>query len=134
MSRRDVLGLIAMFLAGPLVVVAGVIIYELGARDAGQLVATIGWLVGGVFWLWAATLVFWRLPDRYSVRAIIAAIPVAVVGALLHNLIYALTGAEEPVFFLVALGVAPAMLIGGFLGFVLHKLRPVHGDGLHSAS
>jgi hypothetical protein len=122
MTRAETARLVAMFLAGPLVWVGAAMISESGAM--------IGWSIGGVLVLWASALLFRRLPPRYCIRAAIAAVPLALMGALLHNLVYGLTGAEEPVFFLLALAVAPAMLIGGLLGLMLHVLWPTDGHGL----
>jgi hypothetical protein len=127
MRKRDVIGLIGMFLTGPVLVTLGAVIYEQGAEDEGGFISTIGWLVGAVFTVWAAVLLLRRRPVRYCLWAMGASIPLAVIGAVMHNLVYAATGAEEPVFFVLALIVAPTLLVGGAIGFVLHKVRPSGG-------
>jgi hypothetical protein len=119
-----------MFLTGPVLVIIGAIVYERGAEDEGGLISTAGWLVGAVFTVWAAVLLLRRLPVRYCLWAMGVSVPLAVIGAIMHNLVYAATGAEEPVFFILALIVAPTLLIGGAIGYLLHRIRPAGGSGL----
>lgn len=46
------------------------------------------------------------------------AFPLFVVAVVAHNLVYGLTDVEEPVFFLIAVLGAPALLVAGLAGIV----------------
>lgn len=74
------------------------------------------------------------LADRVRLFVWLAAasVPVFLTGVLLHNLVDAMLHVEEPVFFLVAVVVAPLMFVGGLLaaaGMGLYRFIRVHGRG-----
>ena len=122
MSKRDFFKWTAMLLAGPILGVTGVVLYEHDiAKDTVGLIAGIGWITTAIVTAWFAVKVFRALPVRYCVWAMIAAIPLAIVSTLLHGLVAVLTDAEEPFFFILAIFGAPLLLIGGFLGWVLPR-------------
>ena len=132
MTRRQrIFTAAAMILAGPAIVMLGVVLSELDAPDplvsGVQVAGGTGGMavaVGGVAILLRA------LAAPYCGRIALAAIPLFVVSVLLHNVISGLTGIEEPVFFLLAVIVAPALLLGGTLAAIIPRHGPPGGAGL----
>lgn len=57
-----------------------------------------------------------------------AALPAFLLGVILHNLVSALIGVEEPVFFLVAIVGAPQLLVAGVAGLLRAAGRDLWGQ------
>jgi hypothetical protein len=123
-QKRHILKWILLLLVGPAVGVGGVVLYEHDiARDTGGLLAGIGWITAAIVTAWFVIKVFRSLPVRYSVWAMLGAIPVAIVSALMHGLVVWLTGEDEPFFFILAIFGSPVLLLGGFIGWVTRRGR-----------
>jgi hypothetical protein len=71
----------------------------------------------------ATTALTWGARPKTYRRLLIAAVAVFVVAAVLHNLMYGLSGVEEPVFLLLAIWGAPALLVAGLVGLVRTGVR-----------
>jgi hypothetical protein len=122
MTRKQVIKWTVLLLVGPAAGVTGAVLYEHDInRDDAGLLAGIGWITAAVVTTWFVVKVFRALPVRYSHWAMLAAIPVALVSAGLHALVFALTGAEEPFFFIIAIFGAPLLFVGGFFGTVIPR-------------
>lgn len=131
MTRRQRAGQVtAMLLAGPAIIAIGGLLFAIGAPDwlVGS-VQILGWLGGAVLIVWAAVILMRPLPPSRCAMIAVLAIPVFILAVLLHNLVSAIFGGEEPVFFLIALVVAPAMLIGGIIAGLLPRRAPHDEDG-----
>lgn len=122
MTRTGILRWSGLLFFGVALGVAGAVMYEHNiARDTAGLIAGVGWITAAVSTVWLTIKVFRALPLRYSDWAMLAAVPVALVSVGLHALIFALTNAEEPFFFILAIFGAPMMFIGGFFGRVMPR-------------
>ncbi len=66
----------------------------------------------------ALTALTWGARPATYRRMLITAVLVFLVAAVLHNLIFGVTGVEEPVFLLLAIWGAPALLMAGLAGLV----------------
>ncbi len=103
----------AMAAAGPLVMLAGGLVFATLSDRAGNGIATVGFAAGFPLCVAAVAFVLWTETAGTCLRVAAMALPLFVVFVVLHNLVYGLIGVEEGVFFLLALLVAPAMLVGG---------------------
>ncbi|HZP57548.1 MAG TPA: hypothetical protein VFC53_08320 [Dehalococcoidia bacterium] len=64
-----------------------------------------------------------RIDRRWSLRMVLAGIVLFAAAVVLHNVISGLTGVEEPVFFALAVLVAPLVLLTGLAGLLAPRLR-----------
>jgi hypothetical protein len=124
MHKRQIVKWTALLLVGPAVGTFGSVMWDYMDKDTAGLIAGVGWLTAAVVTTWFVIKVFRTLPVRYSVWAMVLAIPLAVVSALMHGLVYALTGQEEPFFFILAIFAAPLLFIGGVIGAVIPRRHP----------
>ena len=77
--------------------------------------------------LFAATVtaITWHARPATYGWILIGALLGFIAAAVVHNLVYGLTGVEEPVFLLLAIWGAPAVLVAGLVGLVragVHRL------------
>jgi hypothetical protein len=119
MRKHSVLKWTALLLVGPILGTTGAVLYEQDvSRDGAGLLAGMGWIIAAVVTAWFTVKVLRSLPLRYSVWAMIAAIPVGIVSVLMHGLVGWLTGGEEPFFLILAIYGAPLLLVAGFFAWV----------------
>jgi hypothetical protein len=119
--KQQILKWAGLLLIGPVIGITGAVLYEndIAQDTAGLMADQLG--VRCLMTTWAAVKAIRTLPVRYSVWAMLAAIPVAVIGVVMHNLIYAITDAEEPFFFILAIFGAPLLFVAGLLGAVIPR-------------
>jgi len=78
-------------------------------------------IVLGIFAILRGVLIFMEHVDRgAAVKIVLATLGGIVLAVILHNVIYAITGTEEGVFFLLALFVGPVVLVAG----IVRAFRP----------
>ncbi|HEX6031915.1 MAG TPA: hypothetical protein VFY90_10830 [Tepidiformaceae bacterium] len=114
-------GLILLTIA--IMVVIAVLVEDAEESLAFPIAAWVGFVLGGAVILKALLVVIEELGSRQALALAGLTLVGGVLAVVLHNLIYGLFGVEEGVFFILAIFVAPPVLVAA----LIRAVHPGHG-------